>query len=147
MKVPKPIIHAGDHRPRGWNGADDPGGADPIAWLTRNRIVHGRIYDDATTLWAGSGDWSANWTSDGIEITISPGFSEGYDAVACPNDNEDFTYLSPPVLQPTAVSGLSMSGFVLTNQIDLTMFRIVFWDLDGNPMQNRCGFDFHAIGT
>lgn len=34
MKQPKPILHQGDHRPRGWFGTEDPGGADPMSWLT-----------------------------------------------------------------------------------------------------------------
>lgn len=32
-KQPKPIIHGPDHRPVGFNGPDDPGGADPIPWV------------------------------------------------------------------------------------------------------------------
>lgn len=33
MKAPKPIVHADDHRPRGWNAPTDPGGADPFKWM------------------------------------------------------------------------------------------------------------------
>lgn len=111
------------------------------------RHVYGRVYDDGSILWEGSGDWDALWTSDGMVLTFDPAFTVGFVCNATPNDNEDFSYLEPPVLQPVPVGGLSMSGFVLVNQIDLGTVRIVFWDLDGNPMMNRCGFDFQAVGA
>lgn len=127
--------HGRDHR---------PGGSDPIPSVTGFRIVHGRIYDDGSTLWEGSGDWSATFTLDGIEVVIDPPFEDGYDITITPNDNTD-SIPSPPQL--VLLSGLSMSGFVMGQQIDLETFRVVFWDLDGNAMQNRCGFDFQAVGT
>lgn len=109
------------------------------------RQVYGRIYDDGATLDAGSGDWTAT-TSGWIEVTIDPPFTVGFECNVTPNDNGDS--LSYPVdLQPATSVPNSYSGFVQVIQIDLGTFAIMFWDLDGNPMVNRCGFDFLAVGT
>ncbi len=110
------------------------------------RVVYGRIYNDATIMDAGSGDWSVDSAVGTATITFDSPFTEGYAFVCTPNDNGD-SIPDPPQLQPIVSVPYSMSGFVMGYQIDLATVAIVFWDLDGNFNYNRCGFDFEAVGT
>jgi hypothetical protein len=34
-------MHARNHRPKGWYGENDPGGSDPLGWLTRELVARG----------------------------------------------------------------------------------------------------------
>lgn len=53
MASNKPVIHGADHRPPGWNGPDDLGGADPLGFLAGTidlRSAEEYVKDAGTTV-------------------------------------------------------------------------------------------------
>lgn len=138
MKSEYPARHGDQHL---------PDGSDPIPDLGVPRIVYGRLYDDGEVLDAGSGDWSC--ANPEHVITIDPPFTTSFAFLVTPNDNGDGAGFPGDGSTPDliTVSEESYSGFVMGYQIDLATVQVFFWDLDGNPAANRCGFDFQAVGV
>lgn len=66
-----PPIHGDDHRPPGWLGATDPGGPDPLNWLTRqfgNPFCYARTDPIAVSGPTNNGSWTPD---------LEPGGSAG----------------------------------------------------------------------
>jgi hypothetical protein len=60
-------MHGRNHRPKGWYGEDDPGGSDPLNWLTREALTSGPRPSYAGVI-AGMSDLRGYWRlGDGPE--------------------------------------------------------------------------------
>jgi hypothetical protein len=51
-------MHGRNHRPKGWNGPSDPGGSDPLNWLSR--VLGGPRLDESILERAPMGFWKLN---------------------------------------------------------------------------------------